>query len=529
MAQLIKGTTFSTGDTVTASNLNGLVDNGSLAGGAITDQVAASSVLGGDYLLINQSGTLKKATVDQLSQNVSLSGLIKADGSVAMTGQLILATTQQTSSLQAVSKGYVDAAVIPGGTTALSGLVQKSGDTMTGNLTMGNGSAVILNGVSANPLAAAPVGFVTQQVSALTPTSAFAAHTAQTNAHNVTASLLGVGAYENVQPANLPISSAAQAALNAKLDLAGGTLTGRLGLAAVSSAPASQLEAVPKTYVDAQVATKTNIAGTVVLPSTGSWLFQGGLEVAATGSSDTSVVNRLYVDTLIGGRPRIIAGAWFKSATCPATALDTTSFLAVTLSRTAGSPVTTVFYTTLSASYADPTQPFFLAGQYIGVASGTTGITARLYKIESTNIAAKSFTITTPETTALNANGYLSTVYNGVATTTAYNVKSVHLCFASNKYYVNFWSDTVNGSKTNATPAAVSFAVVSGMGYGSANYNAECIFMPNMNRTTYIYSQDVAEGFGATTMGCHFGMFYTNVSGINYNYVWDASFSITYR
>jgi hypothetical protein len=528
MAQLVKGTTFATGNTVTASNLNGLVDNGSLAGGAITDQVAASSVLGSDYVLINQAGTLKKATIDQLSANVSTAGLIKADGTVPMTGQLILATTQQTSSLQAVSKGYVDAAVIPGGTTALSGLVQKSGDTMTGNLTMGNGSAVILNGTSANPLSAVPLGYVTQQISTLATSAALSAHTSNTNnPHSTTASQVGLGNVDNTSDQNKPVSLAQQTALNTKLSLTGGTLTGFLGL--VASAPVQAYDATPKTYVDTQLALKTPYAGSVVLPSTGSWLFQGGLEVAATGSSDTSVVNRQYVDALFSARPRVVAGVWFKSATCPATTIDTSTFLPVTFSRTAGSATTTIGYSTLSASYSDPTQPFFLAGQYIGIASGTTGITARLYKIESTNIAAKTFTITTPETTALSASGFLSSVYNGVATTTAYNTKSVYVCFASNKHYVNFWADTSNGSKTNATPSAVSYANVSGSAYSYNNYNLNWLFMPNMNRTTYLYSQNVAEGFGATTMGCHVGAFYTKADGSGYNYMWDASIGISYR
>lgn len=67
MTQISKGDTFTDGEQVTGNRLNQLVDSSQLLIGAITDQsaVSSSSVQGGEYVLITDSGTgtLKKAEV----------------------------------------------------------------------------------------------------------------------------------------------------------------------------------------------------------------------------------------------------------------------------------------------------------------------------------------------------------------------------------------------------------------------------------------------------------------------------------
>lgn len=111
MAQIRKGTTYSTGDQVTASNLNAHVDSAILLPGAITEQplgTAAST----DYILAVDT-SLKKVQVSQLQ-----TGGIKADGSVAMTGELQLSSSTPSAALKAASKGYVDATVAPVSTAA---------------------------------------------------------------------------------------------------------------------------------------------------------------------------------------------------------------------------------------------------------------------------------------------------------------------------------------------------------------------------------------------------------------------------
>ena len=86
----------------------------------------------------------------------------------------------------------------------------------------------------------------------------------------VTKSMVGLGNVDNTTDADKPISTATQTALDAKLALAGGTMTGALTL---SGAPTSDLHAATKLYVDGiasginfhapvKAATSTNISTT---------------------------------------------------------------------------------------------------------------------------------------------------------------------------------------------------------------------------------------------------------------------------
>lgn len=68
MAQLQKGTTYITGDQVTAANLNALVDSGILTPGAVTDQTAKTVPLAADTILLHSAAdtALRKTTMTQL-------------------------------------------------------------------------------------------------------------------------------------------------------------------------------------------------------------------------------------------------------------------------------------------------------------------------------------------------------------------------------------------------------------------------------------------------------------------------------
>lgn len=156
MAQLLKGTTYETGDSVTADNLNAHVDEAVLLPGAIGDQVASGALVGADTILVNKSGGLVKATVSQVADAVEAENLyIKRDGSLAMTADLPLVNSLPAGDLSAASKGYVNAqdAIRD---SAIAGKVAKSGDTMTGALT--------LPGNPVNALEAAPKQYVEQYV-----------------------------------------------------------------------------------------------------------------------------------------------------------------------------------------------------------------------------------------------------------------------------------------------------------------------------------------------------------------------------
>ena len=156
MAQLLKGTTYTTGDSVTAANINALVDAAILLPGAIGDQVASGALVGADTILVNKSGGLVKATVSQVADAVEAENLyIKRDGSLAMTADLPLVNSLPAGDLSAASKGYVNAQDTIRD-SAIAGKVSKSGDTMTGALT--------LPGNPVNALHAAPKQYVEQYV-----------------------------------------------------------------------------------------------------------------------------------------------------------------------------------------------------------------------------------------------------------------------------------------------------------------------------------------------------------------------------
>jgi hypothetical protein len=132
MAQIQKGTTFATGDQVTAINLNAHVDSAVLLPGAISDQVSDTAAPT-DAILINKAGSLKKTTISSALDAV---GALRADGTIPLTtgAQLVLGSTQQVSALQAISKGHVDA-----------NFLAVTGGTVSGNVTLTTAAVITLS------------------------------------------------------------------------------------------------------------------------------------------------------------------------------------------------------------------------------------------------------------------------------------------------------------------------------------------------------------------------------------------------
>lgn len=105
MAQIQKGTTYSTGDQVTAANLNALADAAILLPGAITDQTAKAVPLAADTLLIHSAAdtALRKSTLTQLFASPQPIGAttpstvaattLSATGDVTASGGNILSTS----------------------------------------------------------------------------------------------------------------------------------------------------------------------------------------------------------------------------------------------------------------------------------------------------------------------------------------------------------------------------------------------------------------------------------------------------
>jgi hypothetical protein len=82
----------------------------------------------------------------------------------------------------------------------------------------------------------------------------------------ITKAMVGLGNVNNTADANKPVSNSTQTALNGKLSLTGGTLSGALTL---SGAPTLDLEAATKAYVD-NLATGLSVKDPVVATTTGN-------------------------------------------------------------------------------------------------------------------------------------------------------------------------------------------------------------------------------------------------------------------
>jgi len=237
-----------------------------------------------------------------------------------------------------------------------------------------------------------------------------------------------------------------------------------------------------------------------------------------------------YVDNLLAPQELKCRG-FFSSTTIlnpPSNILDESKFLTCQGSRLTGSTTLTINFSSLDARYKSSTTPFFLAGQYIGT-KAASGITAHLYKINAVNYTSGTFEITTPETTAFTGAVQLSCVYDNSLNTDVdtFNCKSVYVCYASNKHYVNYWNDTVTGLKTNITPTEFLNTVVTGQS-NTYNYSqTNCRLMINLfERNNWQFDQNVPEGFGSFSTGCHIGYFNSATDGVDYIYQYRASFAI---
>jgi len=287
------------------------------------------------------------------------------------------------------------------------------------------------------------------------------------------------------------------------------------------------LNATSKGYVDAVAATRLSLTGGTLT---------GNLTLTTAGIVTLSqdpvgaleATTKQYVDAIKSYK----CSGYFSSTTAlnpPSNILDESKFLSCQGSRSAGSGTLTINFSSLDARYKSSTAPFFLTGQYIGIKT-VSEITARLYKVNAVDYVNSTFTITTPETTVFTGAVQLSCVYDNSLNTDAntFNCKSVYLCYASNKHYVNYWSDTVTNSKTNTNPTEFFNSVVTGQSNTYNYYVLSCRLMINLfQRNSWQFNQDIPEGFGSFSTGCHIGYFYGEGNGSDYAYQYRATFLIT--
>lgn len=307
------------------------------------------------------------------------------------------------------------------------------------------------------------------------------------------------------------------------------SMTGELVLA--NSTPSVDLAAASRKYV------ADTVAG--YLPLTGGTI-SSNLNVNGNLTLSTASVMTLGADPLQPLQPatkqyvdtaKVKCSGYFSNTqniNPPNNVVSTAKYLSCSGSRNASSTTLTINFSGLASQYKNADSPFFLAGQYIGV-NTVSGISARLYKITGVDYINNTFTITTPETTVFTGQVQLTCVYDNAENNdgTTVNCKSVYLCVASNKFYVNYWKDIVTQSKTNTNPTEFFNTIVIGQG-NSYNYNTlNCKLMVNLyQRNSWQFDANAPEGFGSWSTGCHIGYFYNSSDGSDYPYQYRATFAM---
>lgn len=457
MAQISKGKTFVTGEQVTALNLNKIVDDATLQPGAITAQAPVTTVA---------------------------------------TTNLILTTPPTGSALNRVSLADV--------VTSLNLAKTTGAQSFSGNLTMVSGADIALTSQSILSL---PSG----------ASQTFASGASQTFA-------------------------------------AGATLT-------LGQDPTTDLQAATKKYVDNNfIRSSEGVVLTDPLAFSGQVSFNNNVTLSNTTidlgkrlflsedvpASDKEAVCKSYVVSTINSKK--IADIRFKSTATPGTTLtvEYAATIPATVARTLGSNIATLVFS--SATYFNVTDPFFIPGQYIGVQnpSSGTGIEAKLYKILTVTAASKTITIETDATTAVSGvTQNLSIVYINTAPPALpsmldakgnKNIKSVYVCLASNKNYINYWYDSETGDTYTAPTTSTtikSLKTVQVSGQAITRGNSDNAYFLNVVKMVQIesaagaaaaqpYNENNPTGFDVTSKGAHVGYFFTYNDGLGTDYVWDA-------
>lgn len=142
MSVLTKGTTFATGDQVTATNLNAHVDNATFASGAVD---GSTTQLSGGAIIVKDGGI----TSAKLDTNIQVAGTFGATGATTLSSTLAVTGAATAASFTATGVvkssgatsgiGYATGA----GSTVVQATNKSTGvtlNTMCGRITMNNAS-----------------------------------------------------------------------------------------------------------------------------------------------------------------------------------------------------------------------------------------------------------------------------------------------------------------------------------------------------------------------------------------------------
>jgi hypothetical protein len=177
-------------------------------------------------------------------------------------------------------------------TTTTSLQTQINTKASSASLTAHEADTTNIHGIADTSVLATATTVATAKSEAITAAGTAADTKVSTAVAALTKSSVGLANVDNTSDANKPVSSATQTALDAKLNLSGGTLTGTLTL---SGAPTSELHAVTKQYVDG-LAAGINFHKPVLAASTGniSVVYNNGTNgvgATLTSSSNSTFTN----------------------------------------------------------------------------------------------------------------------------------------------------------------------------------------------------------------------------------------------
>jgi hypothetical protein len=234
-----------------ATAVEGILEDSTFSG---TINLPATTNIGS--LTSTEIGYLATVTSNVQDQISDIQDALDAKSNLSnptFDGTVVLPTTTSIGDVSSTEIGYLNG-VTSGiqaqldaklaSATASSTYAPLSGPTFSGNVSLP--STTTIGDVSSTEL-----GYVNGVTSAIQTQLDAKAPTADPTftgtVSGVTKAHVGLGNVDNTADADKPVSTATQNALDAKLNLSGGTLTGALTL---SGAPTSDLHAATKQYVD---------------------------------------------------------------------------------------------------------------------------------------------------------------------------------------------------------------------------------------------------------------------------------------
>ena len=280
--------------------------------------------------------------------------------------------------------------------TALDLKAPLSGPTFTGTVTLPSTTSV--GNVSATELGyldgvtSAVQTQLDAKLASATAASTYAPIASPTftgTVSGVTKAMVGLGNVDNTSDANKPVSTATQTALDAKLSLAGGTMTGALTL---SGAPTLDAHAATKAYVD-NVSAGINFHQPVRVATTGNITLSGTqtIDGVAVVAGDRVLVKD-QTDQKTNGIYVVASGAWTRAADADNTPSG----------ELAGGDFSLVLEGTVNSGYG------YVCSNTSAITIGTTNVTYAAFNAAKAVSAGSGLTESVPGTIDIATGGVTS-------------------------------------------------------------------------------------------------------------------------